>query len=100
MSVKLTTNASHLYRARARLATELGQLPEITDEPVHFDITPEQIGISTEGTSSIRRAGVQNTQTTSIPSRCSQACSTLGASARARSKSVPHMGFNQLNSVS
>jgi hypothetical protein len=33
VSVKLTTNASDLYRACARLATELAQLPGITDEP-------------------------------------------------------------------
>lgn len=55
-----------IYIVPARLATE-PQLPEITDEPVHFDITPNGLEITIEGTSTTPRAEVQNSGTTSIP---------------------------------
>lgn len=67
MLVKLSTNASDLHRACVRLATELAQLPEITDDPVHFDITSKGLEITIEGTSATLRAEVQNSGAVTIP---------------------------------
>ena len=67
MLVEFSTNASDLHRACVRLATELAQLPEITDEPVHFDITPNELEITIEGTSTTLRAQVQNRGAASVP---------------------------------
>jgi len=67
MLVELSTNASDLHRACVRLATELAHLPEITDEPVHFDITPKRMEITIERTSTILRAEVRKSGAASIP---------------------------------
>lgn len=67
MLVEFSTNASDLHRACARLATDLGQLPEITDDPVHFDITSKELEITIEGTSATLRAEAQTSGTVTIP---------------------------------
>jgi hypothetical protein len=65
--VEFNTNASDLHRACVCLATELAQLPEITDDPVHFNITPKGLEITIEGTSATLRAEVRNSGAASIP---------------------------------
>lgn len=67
MLVELSTNASDLHLACVRLATELTQLPEITDDPVHFDITSKGLEITIEDTSARLRAEVQNGGAVIIP---------------------------------
>ena len=67
MLVEFSTNASDLHRACVRVATGLAQLPEITDDPVHFDITPKVLEITIEGISATVRAEVQNGGAASIP---------------------------------
>jgi hypothetical protein len=65
--VQLSANASDLHLACVRLATELTQLPEITDDPVHFDITSKGLEITIEDTSARLRAEVQNGGAVTIP---------------------------------
>jgi hypothetical protein len=65
--VEFSANASDLHSACVRLATELAKLPEISDDPVHFDITPKGLEITIEGTSAPVRAEVQNSGVASIP---------------------------------
>jgi len=65
--VEFSANASNLHSACVRLATELAKLPEITDDPVHFDITPKGLEITIEGTSAPVRVEVQNSGVASIP---------------------------------
>lgn len=67
MLLECSINASDLHRACVRLATELAQLPEITDDPVYFDITSNALEITIEGTSATLRAEVQNRGAASIP---------------------------------
>lgn len=67
MLVEFSTNASDLHRACVRLATELTRLPEITNDPVHFDITPKGLEITIEGSSTTLLVEVRNSGAASIP---------------------------------
>ena len=67
MLVQFSASASDLHRVCVSLAAEMEQLPEIADDPVHFNITPKGLEITLEGASANLKAEVRNAGAASVP---------------------------------